>query len=60
MQNSEEVVGATPAKGVTTDHQVHSTKVFVTHTFGKFSYQQPSRNFCIVPIRNILQAVYLQ
>ena len=55
MQNSEEVIGVTQAKDVTTDHQgVYSTKVFVAHTFGKGLYQQPLRNFCIVLIRNIL------
>ena len=38
MQNSEEVVSVTWAKGVTTDHQVHNTKVFIAHTFGKGSH----------------------
>ena len=35
MQNSKEVIGVTWARGVTTDHEVHSTKVFLAHTFGK-------------------------
>ncbi len=35
------------------------TEVFVTHTFGKGSHQQLPRNFCIVPIKNILQDICL-
>ena len=39
MQNSEEVVSVTQPKVWQQTNQVHSTKVFVAHTFGKGSHQ---------------------
>ena len=51
-------MGVAWAKGMQQTTEVRNTKMFAPHTFGKGLHQQPLRNLCIVPVRNILQYIF--